>query len=696
MVTTEESEESPQRRKLKPETLDEFNNSWGEMENESPRKPYHRRRVSPVYVSDIENDNVDVNPVSAVLHVDEFPEEKMEEPIKPVRVYEKVRDPFTALLEVDAKARLKKKQQELETKESEMTTVSDLKMLLKQSVGSISLSEILQQKNLSLGDLLQGKGQAISALTEKPEDMPEIKEYRNPVEDYPQVNQWKVIDEPLYLNRQKPKYPSVSDSVETIDIKNTSDIPKSKYSKPPRFSSIKNFDVVNEPTTERRIFVPSHPKYYTSATYKPKLNRTETTITTTTTEKPPTARPSITRKPFYENKYLDFRSKYVSMKPKLKNPLPITSAKLNNVNNKEENETTQIPLKAFTIDLEDIFGFSKISNQTEFTNSISVKADEGPMKMDFDLNSLMRKVEIQKITTSTTTTNRVPITEYASKKIKPSNAREEISEILRDNKSRNNLTKILRLRNMTVEELVAQRERGSSQLHLADIFHNQTREPEPPVEPLVGHVRLANDRKPKTMLDKTVNSSNDQVKVTNFPKYKIELDKVTKESEASPSELLIWKSLYPTPNPKNYSKIEDIIDDVKRIEDIENSISDAVNNEFNVELDEDDYENKTFFKFPLGVKSAIIASAAIIGISCSVFLTIFIIFKWNQKQRQRLCYTDSFSCSRIKSPILESIPKRTIKTIMSETLGRKRKYSNVYPQSMSDYMWENDKKTPFQ
>lgn len=42
------------------------------------------------------------------------------------------------------------------------------------------------------------------------------------------------------------------------------------------------------------------------------------------------------------------------------------------------------------------------------------------------------------------------------------------------------LSKILKERNMTLKELVEHRERGSSHVHLADIFHNASREPNPP------------------------------------------------------------------------------------------------------------------------------------------------------------------------------------------------------------------------
>jgi hypothetical protein len=46
------------------------------------------------------------------------------------------------------------------------TSPQDIKALLKQQSGSLSLSELLQQKNLSLADLLKGKLNALSALTD--------------------------------------------------------------------------------------------------------------------------------------------------------------------------------------------------------------------------------------------------------------------------------------------------------------------------------------------------------------------------------------------------------------------------------------------------------------------------------------------------------------------------------------------------
>ncbi|KAF2898729.1 hypothetical protein ILUMI_07446 [Ignelater luminosus] len=716
VVNSEESEEyRPRRRRIRPQTLEEINSSWAEIEDESFKRPYSRRRTTPIYIAEIVTEYEPSQTEKAF-------EEKTEESRKPLpaRIYEKVRNPFTALQEAEEKNKLRKKPQRLEL---ETTTLSHLKSLLKQSSGSLSLSEILQQRNLSLSDLLKGKQQAISALTERPETTTEITtEHKNFIED-----STEAFDSVKSTTRRN------FDSEENI----------SKQSANKIFINTKNYEVITEPTTERRIFVPSHSKHYTFYNYKPNiLNKTiETTQTTKSIETThTTARVG--------NKYFDLRSKYASLKPKLKSSLPITSAKLNKLTSRKptsESITEAIPLpsQAFKIDLKDVFGISGVTegNEQNETSTLETKRKEdGPIKMTINIEDLLKKVE-------TTTSNNPTINEIQSfteksigEKIKPTSAREEIMEILKDHVSRQNLSRILELRNMTVEELVAQRERGSSQLHLADIFHNQTREPEPPSEPFIGHIQSIFppffDRKPKAIDPKLVESRTSvdlkpsqlysngkegdesgqskeapKYTVTSFPTYKIEMEKIIKHNQPPPFQISIWKNLYPNLYTGDYenidstgdldklkpTKVVDIFEnDIRRIEDIENGVSDAVNDKLNVDLNENHYSTKDdFIHLPKGVKSAIIASLAIVGISVLVFLTVFCIFKWSQKQKKRFCYTNSFSCSRIKSPILEPEPRRTFRTIMSETLGRKKKYSNVYPQSMSDHVWECDKK-PFQ
>jgi hypothetical protein len=121
----------------------------------------------------------------------------------------------------------------------------------------------------------------------------------------------------------------------------------------------------------------------------------------------------------------------------------------------------------------------------------------------------------------------------------------------------------------------------------------------------------------------------------------------------------------------------------------------AANDRLNADLHQNVYDDEEFINLPSGVKSAILASLAIIGLSLLVFLTILVIFKWTQKQKGRLNYNGSFSGSKIRSPILETAERRTFKAFMSETLGKKKNYYKAQLQSMSDSIWDNDEKKSY-
>ncbi|KAF5308841.1 hypothetical protein FQR65_LT00541 [Abscondita terminalis] len=634
-------------------TLQDSHDTWMEMDEDDPQKPHNRRRIIPAYASE------------------ELP--------KADHIYEKVRDPFTALQEVEAKSRLKKKPEVSET-----TGAPSIKAILKQTGSGLSLSEILQRKNLSLSDLLKGKQQAISALTEKMEMSTE-----------PVSTTHKLIS----TNYNRP-------------ANNTSHhMSSTEANQQTHSTSLRNYEVITEPTTERRIFIPSNPKIIPFQ-YK------ASTVLTSSTNAPISSTTKIIR-----NKYSDFRSKYVSSKPKLQNLLPVTSAKLNKLSSphqtKQEYITTDTPLKAFTINIKDLFGYSEVT-----TTKQTPSTEDGPVRMIINMDT-MSKSNSQSSTTAKSIKENEIIKNVTKTfiKLKPLNAREEIMEVLKDQMSRLNLARILELRNMTIEELVAQRERGSSQIHLADIFHNQTKEPEPPNEPFIGTITSYMERKSKTFRNNYEESKNSDKSnlinavdsitkppnsATNFPTYKIAVDKILKQNEAPPFDLSVWKTLYPNLYQENIATNQDFKEiehaqvnevfqnEVRRIEDIENTISEAVNNKLNVEFNDENYEKEdSFMRLPSGVKSAIIASTVLVAISLLVFLTILIICKLSNKKNKRLCYSDTFSGSKIRSPILETRPKRTIRTIMNETLGRKNKYANAYPHNISDYFWDSDKK-PFQ
>lgn len=681
--SAESSEERPLiRRRIRPQRLDQMDDNLDGMNEEDGKKPHIRRRITPVYYSESAEDR----PMTATIRVAEE------------QTTENTEDNLT----LNRKEQIKK---------------PDLKSLLKQSGGTLSLSEILQQKNLSLSELLMGNEKAISALTEPTTttttstitEEAEVVKYSLP----PSIGLRKTI------NRN---FEQLEDSVEMLTPKETVEAQRKRlallhnYKENKLFKEVSKFEVVTEPTTEKRIFVPSHPKYYTSLNFKPDFSQftvptTEimveettpiiTTTTATTTTQAQT-KISFTR---------------LNLKPKLKSSLPMTNAKLNKMVNKlntnRQEVQKQSEIKPIKIDIQEIFGIKAILNKT----TPKPVVDE-PFKMKIDIEAM-----IEKTTTLQPETTTKP-TKMSKEKLKLTAAKEEIMEILRDPIGREKLARILEIRNMTIQQLVEQRERGSSQLHLADIFHNKTREPDPKDERLViGHISseyfssfpiFGRKQKSRTFADETTtnqptqnidNKSKDTLSVTSFPTYKIELEKSLKETQP-----FLWKELYPDflakiyeSNNKKLKPIEKITtemypeNEIQHLDDIENKFSEVSNERLlNVNLHEKIFENsnnvdEVLIHLPSGVKSAILASLAIIALSLIVFVSILMMFKWTQKKKTRLNYCSTLS-SKIKTPILVQGTGKNIKTFMTETLGRKKGY---YKQSLPENIWENERKSSY-
>jgi hypothetical protein len=656
------------RRKSRPQRLDQIKEPWEEMNDEITQKSYTRRRLTPVYDE-----------------TEEVTEQR-------VQIYEKIRDPFTALQEAEEKQ--KKKVEEVST------NTPDLKTLLKQS-GGLSLSEVLQQKNLSLAELLKGNRQAISVLAREAETTTEAAASTESAK-------YRRLPPSVALKKDTNRNVERGDRLTSHEVmeaqrKRLALLHSHKDNK--LFPDVTKFDVVTEETTEKRIFVPSDSRH-TSEDYKIFTSSTQPTTTTTS-------------------------RMLVSVKSKTRK-LPVTSAKLNKL--VPQTPPAQAPAEAVTININHIFGLG------DFDKKNVTEAPDGPLKMTIDLEeiptTLKQKDEENEIQTKSPTgaLEELKITTMMSvgEKLKHVTAKDEIMEILKNPAERERLSRILQTRNMTVEELVALRERGSSQLHLADIFHNETREPEPKDEPFVGQIQVDSfdsfpifNRKPKTLPVVSEPSSttstqqslkaNEEVlptkppyTITSFPTYKIETNKDMKLQPFLP----IWKQLYPAFFTDVYenNRYEDHTEavrsttittdkinyeEIQRLEEIENALAEAANDRLNADLHQNVYDDEEFINLPSGVKSAILASLAIIGLSLLVFLTILVIFKWTQKQKGRLNYNGSFSGSKIRSPILETAERRTFKAFMSETLGKKKNYYKAQLQSMSDSIWDNDEKKSY-
>ncbi|XP_022826710.1 uncharacterized protein LOC111356540 [Spodoptera litura] len=198
------------------------------------------------------------------------------------------------------------------------------------------------------------------------------------------------------------------------------------------------------------------------------MDITETTITyiketTTETPKPTTEKPTVVVRPAVNTSGLRRQAFNNRLKRKRL---------------KHKNATTEPPQDDL---IKHLFGLGSLVSSSEFIartqDPKSVEEDTDTTALDdFITTESSRNTEIDlaqsTIKVSTFVTQPPSATEETAKI--------EIEEILNDTRTSAKLSKILMERNMTLSELVEHRERGSSHVHLADIFHNASREPNPP------------------------------------------------------------------------------------------------------------------------------------------------------------------------------------------------------------------------
>lgn len=649
----------PLRRRVRPQNLHENQTPWDEIRDDDIVRPFIRRRIPP-----------------RLPIFDENTEEEFSNNERPIQTMQ----PENAEVEVSTK------EKEINATENQDSHdhIVNLKTILKQTTGTLSLSEILQQKNLSLTELLSGNEKAFSSLTEKPLVTTENIPHKKTNGDEENGGLKKTSDR--YLEEEIMK---------DVKLKKTDANFKRLAPKKPTNNDESTKDQLQDhslydTTTERRIFVPSHPKYYTSLNFKPDL------------------------RPFF-NENLEKPESSTKTPPKVANnepnkpcsntsKLPTTNAKLKqNIkeSDKQNYVITEDILKPTKINLSELNGFEDMRKlKTETKNRLE---RDKPIRVTIDLTAALSGIDSEKSTTETYE-NTVYVT-----------AREEIMEVLRDPASKEKLSRILELRNMTLDELVQQRERGSSQVHLADIFHNKSMEPEPKEEILVGHIEpehfiSPNERQQKSrqfeleqplqkqILEHIITANKIEDLLTNNmqakPDSNITMEKFEVQTEAS-MQTVVWKaSNEEVDATHNNTKIDisnptDLFTDMQNLDNLEDLYAVSSNENFEVKhfVDDDD----VFFKLPSGVKSAIFVSLAIIGLSIVVFLTILMIFKWSQLKNRKINYCNSLT-SKFRSPmILQGRPTAAIKTFVNETLGRRKTYYKNNVQRMCEDIWEGDK-----
>lgn len=315
--------------------------------------------------------------------------------------------------------------------------------------------------------------------------------------------------------------------------------------------------------------------------------------------------------------------------------------------------------------------------------------------------------------------------------------REHLLEVL-NSTGGNRLRRILEDRNMTLEELLDHRERGSSQLHLTEVDKRLIEE-EHRIATL--RMRTTTTRRPRDL----ASVEREVAMFENFPTFDLShmrgvrlsppADSLAESSDLSvlgfmsrvkPPPNFIKKSRsmsdfenFVTASPSRATKKNSRSQPVTPIVEADDNemtpglldvlmehtaISDKNNEILHVDLSgESEYKtidiSDGHFSYveALGVRSAIIASSVIGGLSILVFLCIFIACRWRQKSKNKLRYNNRLLFCRGRTPILQHDLNESQSgpspVLMKSKNGKIHTLDTRSRRNIQEYLWDHFKKT---
>ncbi|XP_055309266.1 uncharacterized protein LOC129573091 [Sitodiplosis mosellana] len=351
----------------------------------------------------------------------------------------------------------------------------------------------------------------------------------------------------------------------------------------------------------------------------------------------------------------------------------------------------------------------------------------------------------------------------------------ELMDLLNDRRSGARLVKVLRQRNMTVDELLEHRKRGSSQVHLAEIFHSRskvssTTSPTPPTQQQQQQQQHQHQQSkldvvtafknfPDFNLDSVKSVAPDEIKtdsqgssyftsITNIqPTAEVikesrairkpfviqlaesatgrniptqlwnndHIDASSPHSEhnflenSSPAaSLFLSKQHILRPSTGDEMNVNTAFHDV--VDQNRNDAAARSHDPLDLELSGHGYKRNNVLienaQIPIGVRSAIVASASIVLISMTIFFIIFMVCRWRQRRKRKICYSDRFQALRGRLPILGSRDVSPSKRSTSPAIAylsaanssrRSSKLNTMDPNSpeVQDYLYDAMRK-PFQ
>lgn len=299
----------------------------------------------------------------------------------------------------------------------------------------------------------------------------------------------------------------------------------------------------------------------------------------------------------------------------------------------------------------------------------------------------------------------------------------EIIQLLEDRRNGYKLNKVLEQRNMTIDELMDHRQRGSSHIHLQELLKTKRKLAEKAKMEDRVDIVTAFENFPRFNIGNLKSIQPDDIKtdsqgfsyftsIINIrPTDEIykearalqDIHKITKassrqfktltfEGETADGKNIPHKvEVVKSSNIPETVVLEEIEKELKRVTDLESDFA-----RHNVMIETAQISG--------GVKSAIIVSSCIVVIAILLFLIVFAIYRWRQRRKSKLNYTESYKIAKGRLPIIHKEPFKDKR--LSPMLCAKHRHSNsrltrmntMDPNSseIHDYLgWDHIKK-PFQ
>ncbi|XP_058824717.1 uncharacterized protein LOC131685192 [Topomyia yanbarensis] len=313
-----------------------------------------------------------------------------------------------------------------------------------------------------------------------------------------------------------------------------------------------------------------------------------------------------------------------------------------------------------------------------------------------------------------------------------SDDKREILELMEDRRIGARLAKVLSQRNMTLDELLEHRKRGSSQLHLSEIINSKVK----PIEEKMDIV-TAFEHFPRFNIGNLRSIRPDDIKQDSqgFSYFTSIInirptDEIYKEGRSMQDDrhrehkFLDWKQ-QPHSHTANH-KMDGVhflgnggtkgglITPSRMSADAEfDSSNDQSSDLLDLELTGHGFNHRHTVtiesaSMPLGVRSAIVASACIVGVSLAIFALIFVVCRWRQRRRNKLNYTENFNMAKgqlpnmhnegLKTPLNDQVVYTTGQHMQQMPFQRKDSKVNAMDpnsQEVQDYLWDTMRK-PFQ